>query len=218
MGLDLDLPWKVGQLSIYIYIYNPKDHCFDWKRPCFGGLTLKNRGRWVSRYIIIQYYTVYTVYIYSTGWLNLQSNNVCVWVGENWRNHSQSLLQSSNHSEDMRKIAQNHTDMHAQKSEQFHPHPKKNCQWTKTMTCFRSTWTICLEINAVSHTLLRFSPRSNTRYQGLQVTARSYPSRKQSRRRNLRPERDGPRNRSKLWVTLFVRPQQIWITKCTLEN
>ena len=28
---------------------NPNDPCFDWKRPCFGGLTFKNRGHWGSR-------------------------------------------------------------------------------------------------------------------------------------------------------------------------
>ena len=30
--------------------------CFDWKRPCFGGLTFKNRGHWGSRYIEIYLY------------------------------------------------------------------------------------------------------------------------------------------------------------------
>ena len=30
--------------------WNPNDPCFDWKRPCFRGLTLKNRGHWGSRY------------------------------------------------------------------------------------------------------------------------------------------------------------------------
>ncbi len=30
---------------IYIYILlEPNDPCFDWKRPCFGGLTFKNKG------------------------------------------------------------------------------------------------------------------------------------------------------------------------------
>ena len=29
---------------------NPNDHCFAWKRPCFGGLTFKNRGHLGSRY------------------------------------------------------------------------------------------------------------------------------------------------------------------------
>ena len=31
--------------------WNPNDPCFDWKRPCFGGLTFKNRGHLGSRYI-----------------------------------------------------------------------------------------------------------------------------------------------------------------------
>ena len=30
-------------LYIYIYTWNPNDPCFDWKRPCFRGLTFKNR-------------------------------------------------------------------------------------------------------------------------------------------------------------------------------
>ena len=34
--------------------WNPNDPCFDWKRPCFGGLTFKNRGHLGSRYISIQ--------------------------------------------------------------------------------------------------------------------------------------------------------------------
>ena len=36
-----------------IYTWNPNDPCFDWKRPCFGGLTFKNRGHLGSRYIYI---------------------------------------------------------------------------------------------------------------------------------------------------------------------
>ena len=36
-----------------IYTWNPNDRCFDWKRPCFGGLTLKNRNRLGSRYTYI---------------------------------------------------------------------------------------------------------------------------------------------------------------------
>ena len=35
---------------IYIYTWNPNDPCFGWKRPCFGGLTFKNRGQLGSRY------------------------------------------------------------------------------------------------------------------------------------------------------------------------
>ena len=33
------------------FTWNPNDPCFDWKRPCFGGLTFKNRGHLGSRYI-----------------------------------------------------------------------------------------------------------------------------------------------------------------------
>ena len=33
-------------------VYNPNDPCFEWKGPCFGGLTLKkNKGQLGSRYI-----------------------------------------------------------------------------------------------------------------------------------------------------------------------
>ena len=35
------------------YTWNPTDPCFDWKRPCFGGLTFKNRGHLGSIYIYI---------------------------------------------------------------------------------------------------------------------------------------------------------------------
>ena len=34
-----------------VYTWNPNDPCFDWKRPCFGGLKLKNRGQVGSRYL-----------------------------------------------------------------------------------------------------------------------------------------------------------------------
>ena len=36
---------------IVIYTWNPNDPCFDWKGPCFGGLTFKNRGHLGCRYI-----------------------------------------------------------------------------------------------------------------------------------------------------------------------
>ena len=32
-----------------MYTWNPNDPCFDRKRPCFRGLTIKNRGHWGSR-------------------------------------------------------------------------------------------------------------------------------------------------------------------------
>ena len=35
----------------HTYTWNPNDPCFDWKRPCFGGLTFENRGHLGSRYI-----------------------------------------------------------------------------------------------------------------------------------------------------------------------
>ena len=69
---SLSLTTTYGQcinMNIHIYIYiihtwNPNDPCFDWKRPCFGGLTFKNRGHLGSRYIYIYYiYTIYYIYI-----------------------------------------------------------------------------------------------------------------------------------------------------------
>ena len=45
-------------IDMYIYTKNPNDPCFDWKRPCFGGLTFKNRGHLGSRYIYIYMYHI----------------------------------------------------------------------------------------------------------------------------------------------------------------
>ena len=39
---------NLGDLS-GINSWNPNDPCFDWKGPCFGGLTFKNRGHLGSR-------------------------------------------------------------------------------------------------------------------------------------------------------------------------
>ena len=39
-----------GLLMYIVYTWNPNDPCFGWKRPCFEGLTFKNRGclgRWI---------------------------------------------------------------------------------------------------------------------------------------------------------------------------
>ena len=41
--MDIFVFWK------FIYTWNPNDPCFDWKRPCFGGMTFKNRGHLGSR-------------------------------------------------------------------------------------------------------------------------------------------------------------------------
>ena len=39
-----------GKLVFFLKLtWNPNDPCFDWKRPCFGGLTFKNRGHLGSR-------------------------------------------------------------------------------------------------------------------------------------------------------------------------
>ena len=35
----------------HVYTWNPNDHCFDWKRPCFGGSKPQNKGQTGSRYI-----------------------------------------------------------------------------------------------------------------------------------------------------------------------
>ena len=36
--------------------WNPNAPCFGWKRPCFGGLTFKNRGHWGSRLVLVSIY------------------------------------------------------------------------------------------------------------------------------------------------------------------
>ena len=40
-------------IFIYIYIQNPNDPYFGWKRPCFGWLTFKHRGHLGSRYMLL---------------------------------------------------------------------------------------------------------------------------------------------------------------------
>ena len=46
------------------YTWNPNDPCFGWKRPCFGGLTFKNKGHWGSRYVCVYIYICVCVWIY----------------------------------------------------------------------------------------------------------------------------------------------------------
>ena len=41
--------------QIYIHTWNPNDPCIGWKRPCLGGLILKNRGHLGSRYILLSF-------------------------------------------------------------------------------------------------------------------------------------------------------------------
>ena len=41
--------------QIYIHTWNPNDPCIGWKRPCHGGLILKNRGHLGSRYILLSF-------------------------------------------------------------------------------------------------------------------------------------------------------------------
>ena len=43
---------------VYLHTWNPNDPCFHWKRPCFGGLTFKNRGHLGSRYIYFYFLMV----------------------------------------------------------------------------------------------------------------------------------------------------------------
>ena len=45
----------MSNCMLYTYRSNPNDPCFDWKRPCFEGLTFKNRGHLgsIGRYIYI---------------------------------------------------------------------------------------------------------------------------------------------------------------------
>ena len=38
---------------LWVHTWNPNDPCFEWKGPCFGGLTCKNRGHLGFRYINI---------------------------------------------------------------------------------------------------------------------------------------------------------------------
>lgn len=48
--------WVDGHISIGSVkhiTWNPNDLCFGRKRPCFAGLTFKNRGPWASKYIYI---------------------------------------------------------------------------------------------------------------------------------------------------------------------
>ena len=48
---DLTLDDRIHVWWIYTYTWNPNDPCFGGKRPCFWGLTFKNRGHLGSRYI-----------------------------------------------------------------------------------------------------------------------------------------------------------------------
>ena len=45
-GYELRFIWKTClRYPFQSFTWNPNDPCFDWKRPCFGGLTFKNRGQ-----------------------------------------------------------------------------------------------------------------------------------------------------------------------------
>ena len=54
--LQIQRPAWTPPLKLNIYTWNPNEPCFDWKRPCFGGLTFKNRGHLGSRYVYIYIY------------------------------------------------------------------------------------------------------------------------------------------------------------------
>ena len=61
------LPSQKSEPEMYMYIYiylNPNDLCFDWKRPCFGGLKPQNRGQTGSRCIYIYICFFKNTYIY----------------------------------------------------------------------------------------------------------------------------------------------------------
>ena len=46
----------VNYLNLATYIWNPNDHCFEWKGPSFEGFKAQNRGHTGSRYIYIYTY------------------------------------------------------------------------------------------------------------------------------------------------------------------
>ena len=77
-GVDEKRAGKINHHNKWwFWPWNPYDPCFEWKRPCFGGLTFKNRGHVGSRCI---YYILY-IYIYSNilgrggwTWIRLMKN------------------------------------------------------------------------------------------------------------------------------------------------
>ena len=60
----LKLPDK---MEINIYLQPFDDPCFDWKRPCLGELTFKNRGHLGSRYVYIYTY-IYIERVFYFDW------------------------------------------------------------------------------------------------------------------------------------------------------
>ena len=46
----------VKYLNLATYIWNPEDHCVEWKGPSFEGFKAQNRGQTGSRYIYIYTY------------------------------------------------------------------------------------------------------------------------------------------------------------------
>ena len=50
-GFFLEKKQNMYRGCYFTHTWKSNDPCFGWKRPCFGGLTLKNRGHLGSRYI-----------------------------------------------------------------------------------------------------------------------------------------------------------------------
>ena len=65
---------EITQLPKSLITQNPTDPCFDWKRPCVGGVDLQKQ-RSLGLYI-------YSLYGY---WDSLESD---FWYGSNYRNHT----------------------------------------------------------------------------------------------------------------------------------
>ncbi len=73
--------WKRSdQVAYHLLTWNPNDTCFEWKRPCFGGLKHQNRGQTGSRYIYIYIEGMLGLYLVapSSQWSAWQWN-MCVW-------------------------------------------------------------------------------------------------------------------------------------------
>ena len=49
--INIHLPQNLGRGPHPLNTWNPNDPGFDWKKPCFVGLTFKNRGHLGSRYV-----------------------------------------------------------------------------------------------------------------------------------------------------------------------
>ena len=72
-GVWIVKPWGFVLLPVcqwspgLLHTWNPNDPCFDWKGPCFGGLTFKNRGQLGSRYLIVGI-SIFTIILPLKSW------------------------------------------------------------------------------------------------------------------------------------------------------